>query len=111
MNRSKQKGTSWESAIRDYLRANGWPYAERLPLTGSRDRGDLAGIPGVTIEAKSAARTELGVWINEATIEQTNAGTRLGVVWAKRRGKVSPAYGYVIMTGEQFVGLLHDAGY
>ena len=111
MTASKRKGTAWESAIVDYLREHGAPHAERRALAGARDRGDIAGIPGIVIEAKAAAKTELGVWLAEAETERANDGAALGVVWHKRRGKASPGDGYVTMSGAALVRLLTDAGY
>lgn len=112
MTRSKDKGTLWESAIRDYLQANGWPTVERLPLSGAKDRGDIAGIPGLVIEAKNVRGWDhLGTWIREAEAERINAGARHGVVWAKRAGKTAAADGYVIMSGAAFLDLIREAGF
>ncbi len=111
MSASKRKGTAWESAIVDYLRANGVPHAERRALGGAKDRGDIAGMPGVVVEAKSAARVELGAWLTEAEAERVNDGAALAVVWHKRRGKTSAGDGYVTMSGEALVDLLRAAGY
>ncbi len=111
MSRSKQKGTAWETAIVRYLAENGWPHAERRALTGSQDRGDIAGVVGAVIEAKNCKTMTLGAWLDEAAIEQANAGADLAAVWHHRRGKASPAEGYVTMSGATFVRLLHAAGY
>jgi hypothetical protein len=111
MSRNKQVGTRWESAIVDYLRQVGAIHAERRALNGAKDRGDIAGLPGVVIEAKSAARLDLAGWQAEAEAERVNDNARIGVVWAKRRGKASAADGYVLMDGATFVGLMRDAGY
>ena len=111
MSASKRKGTSWESQIVDYLRGQGAPHAERRALGGAKDRGDIAGVPGVVIEAKAAAKIELGVWLAEAEAERVNDGADLAVVWHKRRGKASPADGYVSMDGATLVRLLRAAGY
>lgn len=111
MSRSRAKGTAWESAIVDYLRGNGVPHAERRALGGSRDRGDIAGIPSVVTEAKSASRLELASWLAEAEAERINDGADIAVVWVKRRGKTSAGQGYVVMTGETLVALLRSAGY
>jgi hypothetical protein len=108
---SKRRGTAWESAIVDYLRANGAPHAERRALNGAKDRGDIAGIPGCVIEAKSAARVELAAWLDEAHAERDNDGADLGVVWFKRRGKTSPGDGFVLMSGNALRELLMHAGY
>jgi hypothetical protein len=111
MNRSKIKGTSAETAIVGYLRGEGFPHTERRALAGNSDRGDIAGIPGVVIESKNCAKTELAAWVDEARIEQTNDRADLGVVWHKRRGKGSPADWFVTMSGAQFADILRRLGY
>lgn len=111
VNRSKAKGTSWESAIVDFLRSYGWPHVERRTLNGAADRGDIAGIPGVVIEAKSVKTITLGAFVDEAGKERANDRADLGVAWIKRRGKTSAEHGYVVMDGAQFAWLLRQAGY
>jgi len=110
-NPSKKRGTGWESVIVDYLQREGWPHVERRSLNGSTDRGDIAGIPSVVIEAKNCKRVELAEWINEVEQERRNDHADVGVVWMKRRGRASAAGGYVVMTGAQFTRLLREAGY
>ncbi len=111
MTASKQKGTAWESRVVQYLRERGWPHAERRALNGAKDKGDLLGIPGLVVEAKSAARVCLAEWLDQATAERDNAGARHGVVWFKRRGHTSAGRGFVLMDGETFANLLTEAGY
>lgn len=111
MTAARGKGTRWETKIVDYLRTNGVPHAERRAMNGAQDRGDIAGVPGVCIEAKNAARVELGAWLDEAETERRNDGAALAVVWHHRRGKGSPADAYVTMTGATLVQLLTAAGY
>lgn len=110
MNASKAKGTRWESAIVEFL-AGFWPHVERRSLNGAKDKGDIAGIPGVVIEAKNSNRTELASWVDEAEAEGANAAADVRVVWMHRRGKSSAEHGYVVMTGGQFAYLLKEAGY
>lgn len=107
--KSKAKGSAWERAIVDYLRATGWPFAERRLAGNVKDRGDIAGVVGVVIEAKSTSRLTLAEWVEEADLERANDGAWLGVVWHKRIGKASAADGYVTMTGAQFTALLARA--
>lgn len=105
MSASKAKGTRFETAIVDYLRSVGH-IAMRKPLTGSRDQGDIALIidgQEVTIEAKNCRATELAAWVDQADAEARHAGSRFGVVWHHRRGKASPADGFVTMSGKTFV--------
>lgn len=107
-NPSKQKGTAAEVAVRDYLRANGYLHAERLPTEGAKDRGDLTGIdPRLVIEIKACKAMDLGGWINEVDREVVNAEADLGVVWHKRRGKTNPSQWFVTMNGADFVQLLN----
>lgn len=98
-----------ESVELGYLRPN--TPAERRRLAGQADRGDIAGVPGVAIEAKNTRALDLARAVDEATVEAGNAGVGVGVAWIKRRGKPSAADGYVVMAGETFVALLAEAGY
>ena len=110
-NPSKQRGTAWETAIVRTLRVNGFPNAERRALAGTHDLGDVTGIPGVVIEAKRQKQLALAAWVDEAVVEGINAEADVAAVWAHRKGKANPLDGYVVMTGRQFVALLHEAGH
>jgi hypothetical protein len=107
--RNKAKGSAWERAIVNHLRDAGWPYAERRIAGAAKDRGDIAGVVGVVIEAKNTASRNLAGWIEETELERVNDKAWLGVVWHKRTGKSSAADGYVTMTGAQFTALLARA--
>lgn len=90
MTKSKEKGTAAETAVVRYLRSlviNGrsvFPYVERRALTGGKDKGDIAGIPGVVIEVKAAKRLELAAWKRETLEEMANADASWGVLVVKR---------------------------
>lgn len=111
MSATKAKGTRWESAIVAYLKTWSVEAAERRALNGSRDRGDIAGIRKVVVEAKNARTMTLAAWMDEAVTEGRNDDAEVAVVWHHRRGKASPGDGYVTMTGETFMRLLVTAGY
>lgn len=112
MSAGKRKGTAWESRLVNYLREHGFTYADRVPLSGKADRGDVTIGPGSPVhEAKNQARHSWAEWLDEANTEATNAGAPFGVVWAHRRGKASPGDGYVVMDGATYVLLLREAGY
>lgn len=111
MNKSKIKGTAWESAIVTFLRARGWPHAERRALQGNLDRGDVAGCPGIVIEAKACKEITLAAFLDEAETERENDHADIGVAWIKRRGKAGAGDGYVVMSGDAFTWLLRSAGY
>ena len=112
MSANKQRGTKWESACVNWLRGIGFVWADRVPLSGARDRGDVTLGPGSpVIECKSQNRISLAEWVDETRAETANAKAPFGVVWIKRKGKQSPADGYVVLDGRQFAELLAAAGY
>ena len=112
MSAGKAKGTRWESAVVAFLREHGFPWADRVPLSGSKDRGDVTVGPGSPVhETKNQARHSLSEWLDEANEEAANARAPFGVVWFNRRGKSSPGDGFVLMDGHAYVKLLHEAGY
>lgn len=112
MSAGRAKGTRWESACVNFLREHGFTWADRLPLSGAKDRGDVTIGPGSPVhEMKSQNRHSFAEWLDEANQEAQNARAPFGVVWAKRRGHTSPGRGYVIMDGSTYVLLLQQAGY
>ena len=107
-NTNKAKGSKWERDIVNYLRERGYVQAERRHGAGAKlDKGDVVGIPNVTIEAKDHARFAISDWLLQAEEERKNAGNKYGIVIAKRRGKGAPA-GYVIMTQKTFKEMLKE---
>jgi hypothetical protein len=96
VNKPRRKGTSAETALARYLRARGIP-AERRPLAGIRDQGDLWACGGrVVIEVKVRAGgypspAEWARWHAQLDREVTNAALAgapvdVGVLVVKRPG-------------------------
>ena len=89
-NKPKQTGTDAENRVRDYLRANGWPYADRLTLSGINDRGDVRLQDGTnfTVEVKGGqgAISNVHSHIKELREEMVNNGHDYGAVVAKKAG-------------------------
>jgi hypothetical protein len=110
MTASKDKGTRFESSIVDLFRDTGWPHVERRALRGKNDGGDIAGLPGVVIECKAAARVDLSGWLGELAAEVANAKADMGAVVFKRRGRTNPGDQYVLMDASTLVWLLAQAG-
>lgn len=106
MSKQRQKGTTAETAVVQFLEEHGFK-AMRNPLQGAKDKGDinLYDVP-VVIEVKNCAKMELAEWIKEAETERVNAKARSGVVWHKRRRKASPGDWYVTMDGNTFLDYL-----
>jgi Holliday junction resolvase len=100
---SKKKGTAAEREVVNYL-MNWWPNAERRALSGNKDKGDVAGIPGVVVEVKAAARQELAKWQRETLAEQKNANADFCLLVVKRPYK-SVGEWDAYMPQSQVVGL------
>jgi hypothetical protein len=72
-NKSKDKGTRAESDFVKYCnQVQGLPYVERRALSGTNDRGDIAGMVGVVIEIKAALKLEIPAWKRETLKEREN---------------------------------------
>lgn len=98
MNRSKAKGTAAETAVVRFARVNGFPGADRQPLRGNRDAGDIALAPGIILEVKSVATAASGqpgaklleMWLAQTDVETANAGAAHGLLVVKRSGTSDP---------------------
>lgn len=86
MSKARAKGTAAEREVVNYLK-HWWPAAERRALSGNKDKGDVAGIPGVVVEVKAAARLELAKWQRETLQEMENADADYGMLVVKRPHK------------------------
>jgi hypothetical protein len=89
--KSKAKGTTAEREVVRYL-AQWWPAAERRALSGNKDKGDVAGIPGVVVEIKAAATQMLPKWQRETWAEMENAGAVHCILVVKRPYKPVPRW-------------------
>lgn len=72
MTKSKAKGTRAETDCVNYLREY-FPMVERRTLSGSKDKGDIAGIRNCVGEVKAAAQLRLAAWQQETLTEMVNA--------------------------------------
>jgi hypothetical protein len=111
-NPSKAKGTAFETAVVDYLRAHGFPHAERRAQHGNHDLGDLTGIVGYITELKAVRQIDLGNFMNELATEQANAYElygvpAFGVLIIKRRNRPT-SDAYVIQTLAQWAQVTAD---
>lgn len=111
MSKSKQKGTAFETAVVRYLNDHGFPYAERAPLAGNKDRGDITGTPGLVWECKNAREIRLAEWSDETFVEMVNAAADYGILVIKRPRHGDPADSYGVLPLSDLVKLLKEAGY
>lgn len=101
---ARRKGTAFETAVVAYLQEL-FPSAERRALAGKLDRGDIAGVPGWTLELKNTRQLDLAGAVDEAEREAANAGTPLFAAVIKRRGKGTAA-AYAVMPMHVFRHIL-----
>lgn len=105
-NPNKQKGTAFESAIRDYLRSRGID-AYRPAQEGYKDVGDLHGVSPFVLQAKNYKdlATALREGVDGVQKQKVHARERYGAAVIKRARKgVSDAY--VVVRLEDFADLL-----
>lgn len=113
MTPSHAKGTRAETALVNWLKEHGRPNVERRALQGTRDRGDIAGTPGVVWEVKAGARLEIPRWLAETASEKANDGAGVGLLVVKPKGFGDARVGdwWVVQPLSQAHELLVEAGY
>jgi hypothetical protein len=106
----RQKGSSFERLVADFLKANGFPFADRRVKSGAKDRGDIGGVhvhgQPVVFEAKNTTRISLGTWAAEAEAERENDVALAGVILHKRHGKGKAGDQWVTLTLRDFTAIL-----
>lgn len=109
MSAAKDRGTRAESSFVDYLRDH-YPYVERRALNGAKDRGDVAGIPGVVVEVKAAKTMHLPAWLRELDDEMEHDHADIGFLAIKPVGKTQGCDYYIVTRPDVIVRLLKEAG-
>lgn len=108
---AKKAGTAFETLIARYLATHVDDRIERRRLTGSKDRGDIAGVrtrdgQRIVIECKNTTRINLARWASEAATARGNDDALLALVAHKRHGTTTPGAQWVTMTLNDFIALL-----
>ena len=107
-NAAKAKGSGAERDVVKYLKT--WfPYADRRLAGATLDKGDISGIPGVTIEIKNHNKMDISGWLGELETEMANDKAWTGIVIHKRRGKGNPGEWYATASVEIWKNLLLKA--
>jgi hypothetical protein len=92
VNPSKAKGTAAETAVTRYARLNGFPLADRRPLKGNYDEGDILLCPGAVLEVKAgkaaqnASYNQVLAWLAETEAERVNAHADTAALVVQRKG-------------------------
>lgn len=113
-NPSKAKGTAAETACVRWLRLNGYPGADRQPLRGNRDAGDLALAPGLVVEVKNRrggatgqpAAGDLDDWMRQAETERLIAGADHCPLIVKRSGTADVGRWFAYVPAWSFAALV-----
>jgi hypothetical protein len=96
--------------IADYLKANGFPFADRRVRNGAKDRGDIGGVgvhdQRLVFEAKNTTRISLGSWAAEAETERLNDEALAGIIIHKRHGKGQAGDQWATLTLADLVAIL-----
>lgn len=120
MNASRNKGTRAETAVVRWARANGFPDADRAPLRGTADTGDITGIPSHVISVKWRAGNQpmaWPLWLRDLERMQDN-GTRdwcdgvtsrpSGLVICNRAGIADVGRWYAVTTVADYFDLFGE---
>lgn len=106
----RQKGSSFERLIADYLKVNGFPFADRRVKSGAKDKGDVGGVgvhgQRLILECKNTSKINLGTWATEAEAERINDKALAGMVVHKRHGKGQAGEQWVTLTLADLVAVL-----
>ena len=118
-NPSKQKGTAFETLIKEYLCSKGFRAAHRTALSGGYDTGDINGIAHtetereVSVQCKNQKKFNLSGWLDDTVEQAERLGEAVPLLVVKRPGKGVKATGdnYAVMRLCDLVCLLDEAGY
>jgi hypothetical protein len=107
-------GKTAERVLVAWAQSNGAPHAERRVAGSRRDRGDVAGTPGLVIECKSpgaGSPITLAAWLDETMAERDNDNADIGLLVIKRYQRGSPGHWYWVTDGDTMARLLRAAGW
>lgn len=82
-NPSRDKGTRAERWTATALQRLMYPNADRGPLRGKFDKGDIMNTPGVCFEVKDAKTWVVPKWMRETEAERVNAKADFGILVIK----------------------------
>lgn len=115
---NRRKGAQAERDVVTWLRANGWPHAERAIATGNRsgdrvrlDPGDITGTPGLVWQVKDRADITqpavLYAALSETEEQRGAAMADFGLLVARKRGTRDVGEWTVWMPAHQMLLLTH----
>lgn len=89
-NKPRAIGTRAETLVVAWVKANGFPHAERIAQHGSYDQGDIRLTPDLIVEVKARKTwtpSDIQDWLDQTEYEAVNNGPSCeGVLILKRPG-------------------------
>lgn len=108
---AKKAGTTFERQVADYLAQHIDDRIDRRAKTGSKDRGDIAGVriwgQRLVLECKNTTRLNLAGWMSQAEIERGNDDALAGLIIHKRHGNNQPGDQWVTTTLRELAAMLN----
>lgn len=86
MTDNNTRGRTAENQAVRFLRSFGWIHAERRAKEGANDRGDIAGVIGVTFQVKDWAKPNYPKWFRDV-VEQAHRDNGVPVLVHKKRNQ------------------------
>lgn len=101
----RRRGRESEHAVADFLRRNGFPYAQ--PVGAGAPGCDITGTPGLAVEVKARRRLDIRASLRQS---RRNSGHLLPIVVARLDGQGPADVGEwpVILTMRDFLSLWSD---
>ncbi len=105
----KHRGYRSQKVVAQYLSANGFPYAES---TGAGRQGsDITGTVGIDWEIKARTNFSPGETMRQLKNRANDLDLRVAVLRLNGQGEASIGEWVALLTLEQLVALIRQAGY
>ncbi len=105
----RARGRESEEAVAEFLRRNGFPYAERRPasLPGS----DIVGLAGIDVEVKARRGLDLNALLRQQAARLADGVVPVGVIRPDGAGPATVHRWPAVLPLGMVVSLLLDAGF
>lgn len=105
----KHRGYETQRIVAEYLRNNGWPFAE--PVGAGRPGSDVTGVPGIDIECKARRQLDLTGTIRQQSERAGDGVVPLAIIRPDGFGPKRIHEWPVVMPLHVAVQLLRQGGY
>ncbi len=105
----KHRGYASQRIVADYLRENGWPYAE--PTGAGRDGSDVIGVLDIDVEVKARRGFNPAAAMKQQADRASDNRLPFAVLRLDGQGEASIGAWPVVLRLDTFVALLREAGY